>query len=111
MVIPMFCPKCGNEITENQKFCGVCGANLHEQNIQQQNQIKQESNVRELQKICANCGSYNPQSQRICSSCGQDVNSHQPTTTTIENNDDNNNAMYACCCLLIIIIVIVAMML
>ncbi|MCI0487433.1 MAG: zinc ribbon domain-containing protein [Blastocatellia bacterium] len=25
----MFCPKCGNEALENQKFCKACGTNLH----------------------------------------------------------------------------------
>lgn len=25
----MFCPKCGNEALENQKFCKSCGTNLH----------------------------------------------------------------------------------
>ena len=24
----MFCPKCGNQVSENEKFCGKCGENL-----------------------------------------------------------------------------------
>ena len=34
----MYCPKCGKEIPDNSKYCGVCGAKIE--------QIDSEKNVK-----------------------------------------------------------------
>ena len=38
-----FCPKCGANITENDKFCPSCGAKLEEEKVVVEGEVKEET--------------------------------------------------------------------
>ena len=38
----MYCPKCGKEIPDNSKYCGVCGAKIEQ--IDSEKNVKNEEN-------------------------------------------------------------------
>ncbi len=59
----MFCKKCGNQIPDNAKFCGVCGTKVGQENDET--------------AICKKCGNKFEKRFGVCPVCG----------TSAENND------------------------
>ena len=58
----MFCPRCGKEVEEGDKFCRYCGAPIEH--------IK-ETEVTEVGKrFCPRCGKEVEEGDKFCSSCG-----------------------------------------
>ena len=46
-----FCPKCGANITENDKFCPSCGAKLEEEKVIVEGEVKEETLDNEEYKV------------------------------------------------------------
>ena len=55
----MFCPKCGKEVKEGDRFCGSCGATIEP--------IKVEKVGK---RVCSKCGAELVEGAKFCSSCG-----------------------------------------
>ena len=62
----IYCPNCNAEISENSKFCNVCGA-----------KIELPEKVQPVQsptgKVCKNCGAALEEGQMFCVNCGTKV--------------------------------------
>jgi hypothetical protein len=54
------CPNCGSPISEQQQFCGICGAKL-------------TGFVQPQQNICPGCGSSITPEQQFCGVCGANL--------------------------------------
>lgn len=70
------CPFCGRNISENNNFCGKCGAKI------------------KLQAECSNCGDINSNNARFCKKCGNslavkiDNNANDAVKTEIKSSND-----------------------
>ncbi len=71
----MFCPKCGTENTEGNKYCQKCGATLSVETPKPTG-------------VCAKCGTQNAEGTKYCQSCGSmlDVAKAAGSTTSLEPN-------------------------
>jgi uncharacterized membrane protein/ribosomal protein L40E len=73
----MFCPKCGAENTEGNKYCQKCGAPLSVETPKPPG-------------LCAKCGTQNAEGTRYCQNCGSmlDAQAAKATgsTTSLEPN-------------------------
>jgi uncharacterized membrane protein/ribosomal protein L40E len=73
----MFCPKCGAENTEGNKYCQKCGASLSVETPKPPG-------------LCAKCGTQNAEGTRYCQNCGSmlDAQATKATgsTTSLEPN-------------------------
>lgn len=73
----MFCPKCGVENTEGNKYCQKCGAAL-------------AADVAKPTGVCAKCGTKNAEGTKYCQNCGSmlDIQATKATgsTTSLEPN-------------------------
>jgi uncharacterized membrane protein/ribosomal protein L40E len=73
----MFCPKCGAENTEGNKYCQKCGVTLSVETPKPTG-------------VCAKCGTKNAEGTKYCQSCGSmlDVQTTKATgsTTSLEPN-------------------------
>jgi len=73
----MFCPKCGAENTEGNKYCQKCGAAL-------------SLEAPKPTGVCAKCGTKNAEGTKYCQSCGSmlDMQATKATgsTTSLEPN-------------------------
>jgi len=73
----MFCPKCGAENTEGNKYCQKCGAALSVETPKPTG-------------ICAKCGTKNAEGVKYCTNCGSmlDMQASRATgsTTSLEPN-------------------------
>jgi uncharacterized membrane protein/ribosomal protein L40E len=73
----MFCPKCGAENTEGNKYCQKCGAALSVETLKPTG-------------VCAKCGTQNDEGTKYCKNCGSmlDVQATRATgsTTSLEPN-------------------------
>ena len=59
----MNCPKCGNELKDNSKFCSSCGEKIEE--------VKPvEEEVVNTPKFCSQCGEELKDNSKFCSNCG-----------------------------------------
>jgi hypothetical protein len=58
----MFCPNCGNKLTEESAFCSACG-------------VKIQANVT---GVCSACGAELPEGTKFCIGCGTAVNPATP---------------------------------
>ncbi len=77
------CPKCGNELPQNAKFCLECGTKI--ENLSENEIICPHCNKktpkgkfcmecgRKLQLNCPNCGSEIPSGAKFCLECGQRI--------------------------------------
>lgn len=65
----MFCPKCGNEISESAMYCGYCGQKTgkYPQNVSKD---RQETIERVPQMFCPQCGSPLYADDPSCTKCG-----------------------------------------
>lgn len=97
----MICKHCGNPLSDDSKFCGVCG-----------NEVVQEQE----KSFCTNCGALMGEGSVFCSNCGQAVgaqphsqpqypqqNMHSPNTG---KNGDNKSTV-----IIILAVVIIALLL
>ena len=72
----MFCPKCGADNTEGNKFCQKCGAAL-------------SAETPKPTGVCAKCGTQNDEGTKYCKNCGSilDVPGKAAgSTTSLEPN-------------------------
>ncbi len=71
----MFCPKCGVENTEGNKYCQKCGAALSVE-------------ASKPTGVCAKCGTKNAEGTKYCQSCGSmlDTSKVAGSTTSLEPN-------------------------
>ena len=73
----MFCPKCGAENTEGNKYCQKCGATVSVETPKPTG-------------VCAKCGTKNAEGTKYCQSCGSmlDVQATRVagSTTSLEPN-------------------------
>jgi uncharacterized membrane protein/ribosomal protein L40E len=73
----MFCPKCGAENTEGNKYCQKCGAALSVETPKPTG-------------VCAKCGTKNAEGTKYCQNCGSmlDMQATKATgsTTSLEPN-------------------------
>ncbi|MBN2098715.1 MAG: zinc ribbon domain-containing protein [Dehalococcoidia bacterium] len=71
----MFCPKCGEENTEGNKYCQKCGAPL-------------SIETPKPTGLCAKCGTQNAEGTKYCQSCGSmlDIPKTGGSTTSLEPN-------------------------
>ena len=73
----MFCPKCGAENTEGNKYCQKCGATLSVE-------------TPKATGVCAKCGTQNAEGTKYCQNCGSmlDIQATKATgsTTSLEPN-------------------------
>jgi uncharacterized membrane protein/ribosomal protein L40E len=73
----MFCPKCGAENTEGNKYCQKCGATL-------------AADAPKATGVCAKCGTKNAEGTKYCQSCGSMLDTQAPkvagSTTSLEPN-------------------------
>jgi uncharacterized membrane protein/ribosomal protein L40E len=71
----MFCPKCGAENTEGNKYCQKCGAPLAVETPKPTG-------------VCAKCGTKNAEGTKYCQSCGSmlDTSKVAGSTTSLEPN-------------------------
>ena len=71
----MFCPKCGAENTEGNKYCQKCGAPLAVE-------------IPKPTGVCAKCGTKNAEGTKYCQSCGSmlDIPRAAGSTTSLEPN-------------------------
>jgi uncharacterized membrane protein/ribosomal protein L40E len=73
----MFCPKCGAENTEGNKYCQKCGATLSVETPKPTG-------------VCAKCGTQNAEGTKYCQNCGSmlDMQATKATgsTTSLEPN-------------------------
>lgn len=73
----MFCPKCGVDNAEGNKFCQKCGATLAVE-------------APKPAGVCAKCGTQNDEGTKYCKNCGSmlDVQASRATgsTTSLEPN-------------------------
>jgi|MudIll2142460700_1097286.scaffolds.fasta_scaffold26491_5 uncharacterized membrane protein/ribosomal protein L40E len=73
----MFCPKCGAENTEGNKYCQKCGATLSVE-------------TPKATGVCAKCGTQNAEGTKYCQNCGSmlDIQATKTTgsTTSLEPN-------------------------
>jgi uncharacterized membrane protein/ribosomal protein L40E len=71
----MFCPKCGAENTEGNKYCQKCGAALAVETPKPTG-------------VCAKCGTKNAEGTKYCQSCGSmlDTSKVAGSTTSLEPN-------------------------
>jgi len=71
----MFCPKCGVENTEGNKYCQKCGAALSVE-------------APRPTGVCAKCGTKNAEDTKYCQNCGSmlDVSKAAGSTTSLEPN-------------------------
>ncbi len=80
----MFCPKCGNELEENARFCGKCGAPVKLRKV----------------AICPGCGNELKKGARFCTRCGTQVESVRLTApekqvreTVVRQGTENGNTV------------------
>lgn len=71
----MFCPKCGAENTEGNKYCQKCGATLSVESPKPTG-------------VCAKCGTKNAEGTQYCTNCGSmlDIPKAAGSTTSLEPN-------------------------
>jgi uncharacterized membrane protein/ribosomal protein L40E len=73
----MFCPKCGAENTEGNKYCQKCGATVSVETPKPTG-------------VCAKCGTKNAEGTKYCQNCGSMVDTQAPkaagSTTSLEPN-------------------------
>jgi uncharacterized membrane protein/ribosomal protein L40E len=71
----MFCPKCGAENTEGNKYCQKCGATVSVETPKPTG-------------VCAKCGTKNAEGTKYCQSCGSmlDTSKVAGSTTSLEPN-------------------------
>jgi uncharacterized membrane protein len=71
----MFCPKCGVENTEGNKYCQKCGAALAVETPKPTG-------------VCAKCGTQNAEGTQYCTNCGSmlDIPKAAGSTTSLEPN-------------------------
>jgi uncharacterized membrane protein/ribosomal protein L40E len=71
----MFCPKCGAENTEGNKYCQKCGAAVSVETPKPTG-------------VCAKCGTKNAEGTKYCQSCGSmlDTSKVAGSTTSLEPN-------------------------
>jgi uncharacterized membrane protein len=73
----MFCPKCGVENTEGNKYCQKCGAAL-------------AADAPKATGVCAKCGTKNAEGTKYCQNCGSMLDTQAPkvagSTTSLEPN-------------------------
>lgn len=71
----MFCPKCGAENAEGNKYCQKCGAAL-------------SAEAPKPTGVCAKCGTQNAEGTKYCTNCGSllDVPKAPGSTTSLEPN-------------------------
>jgi uncharacterized membrane protein/ribosomal protein L40E len=71
----MFCPKCGAENTEGNKYCQKCGATVSVETPKPTG-------------LCAKCGTKNAEGTKYCQSCGSmlDTSKVPGSTTSLEPN-------------------------
>jgi uncharacterized membrane protein/ribosomal protein L40E len=71
----MFCPKCGAENTEGNKYCQKCGATVSVETPKPTG-------------VCAKCGTKNAEGTKYCQSCGSMLETSKVagSTTSLEPN-------------------------
>ena len=71
----MFCPKCGAENTEGNKYCQKCGATVSVETPKPTG-------------VCAKCGTKNAEGTKYCQSCGSMLDTFKVagSTTSLEPN-------------------------
>jgi uncharacterized membrane protein/ribosomal protein L40E len=71
----MFCPKCGAENTEGNKYCQKCGATVSVE-------------APKPTGVCAKCGTKNAEGTKYCQSCGSMLGTSKVagSTTSLEPN-------------------------
>lgn len=71
----MFCPKCGAENTEGNKYCQKCGGPLSVETPKPTG-------------VCAKCGTQNAEGNKYCQKCGSmlDIPRAAGSTTSLEPN-------------------------
>jgi len=71
----MFCPKCGAENTEGNKYCQKCGATVSVETPKPTG-------------VCAKCGTKNAEGTKYCQNCGSmlDTSKVAGSTTSLEPN-------------------------
>ncbi len=74
----MFCKKCGQELKDGQRFCGVCG-----------------TAVEEMQRKCEKCGAELHDNENFCNQCGTPIPDVSGTTTgsALHSTDKNSSAV------------------
>ena len=74
----MFCPECGEEISDNSKYCKECGAEMKNYEISKSdiNVSANELLDRKKEEVkCSKCGTQNPLDSKFCEECGNTLNS------------------------------------
>lgn len=73
-----YCTNCGNEITDNAKFCSNCGtATYNTNNISKGRQTIYEGNIHK----CPNCGDVIDAYEAICENCGYEIRERNANST------------------------------
>ena len=74
----MFCPECGEEISDNSKYCKECGAEMKNYEISKSDINVSANELLDNKKEevkCPKCGTQNPLDSKFCEECGNTLNS------------------------------------
>lgn len=85
----MRCPDCQSELTENAKFCTICGCRVPTINIQPNFNDMQQSPLEAVHMhpaVCAACGTPLIKGVRFCTVCGLRVGSASPYLIRFRDN-------------------------
>lgn len=68
----MFCPKCGNEVSEETVYCGICGQKLEAgpPSVSTESQTETVLDPPLPKMFCPKCGNPIPEENSVCPSCG-----------------------------------------
>ena len=78
------CPECGKENKEDAKFCVGCGKSFEEKEVENSEDIKEETNT----KKCSSCNSEIPENSKFCVVCGETQSDATEEPVSSKNIDE-----------------------